>query len=142
MDFRTFGLLACAMAAAAIVARIVWLMANRIPVLAHSANTDALGETAADDPLNPHVRRHGLGALSPVNSTDMRVDYVVNGKTYEHDLERHSIEGLEITAPDDMPILWANSDNPAQVEAHGPGFWVAMLLLVGLAAGALFDLHP
>lgn len=137
MDLRTIGLFACGVAAVAIVARILWLFANRVPVLAHSVNSDALGETDADDPLNPPERPHGLEAFNPVHSTDMRVDYVVGGKTYERDMLAHSVEGVDMTAPDDMPILWADPQNPARTEARGPGFWVVMLLLVGGAAAAL-----
>jgi hypothetical protein len=139
MDARTLGLTACALVAAAIVARIFWLFANRVPVLAHSANTDALGETAPGDPLNPHSQPHGVERLSPFRTTDMRLDYQVGGKHYEHDVAATSVEGLELTAPDDMPIIWADPSNPARIEARGPGFWVIALLVVGFAAAAIFQ---
>ena len=42
-----------------------------------------------------------------------------------------------MTGPDDMPILWADPKNPAAVEAHGPGFWVLMLVLVGAVAASI-----
>lgn len=137
MDLRTIGLVACELTAVAIVGRILWLFANRVPVLAHSVNSDALGDSDPDDPLNPPQHPHGLASFSPVHSTDMRVDYEVSGKQYERDLLAHSVEGLELSAPDDMPILWADASNPQNVEAHGPGFWVVMLLLVGAVAAAL-----
>jgi len=140
MELRTIGLVACALTAVAIVGRILWLFANRVPVLAHSVNSDALGETDPDDPLNPPQHPHGLASLSPVHSTDMRVDYEIAGKTYERDIETHSVEGLDLSAPDDMPILWTDPANPARVEAHGPGFWVVALLVVGFAAAAMQQL--
>jgi hypothetical protein len=142
MDLRTIGLFVCAVAAASIVARILWLFANRVPVLAHSENTDALGETVPGDPLNPPAKPHGLASLSPVHSTDMRVEYEVAGKQYEHDVLTHSVEDLDITAPDDMPILWADPANPAVVETRGPGFWALMLLLVGVVAAAFMQFSP
>jgi hypothetical protein len=139
MDVRILGLTACAVLAAAIMARILWLFANRVPVLAHSENTDALGETMPGDPLNPPEHPQGLGRLSPFHTADMRLDYAVGGKHFEHDAETHSIDGLEMTAPDDMPILWADPQNPVRVEARGPGFWVVALLVVGFAAAAIFQ---
>ena len=77
--------------------------------------------------------------MSPFHTADMRLEYEVAGQKYEHDVETHSIDGLEITAPDDMPILWADPQNPARVEARGPGFWVVALLVVGFAAAAIFQ---
>ena len=140
MDLRTLGLLACAFAAAAIVARILWLFANRVPVLARSENMDSLGDTLASDPLNPPQHPQGAERFSPFHEGDMRVDYEVGGKRYEHDIETHSIDGLDMTAPDDMPILWADPQNPARTEVRGPGFWMVALLLVGGAAAALQQL--
>jgi len=134
MDVKTLGLTACAIVAAALVARIVWLFTNRVPVLAHSQNTDALGDTMPGDSLNPPEIPQGLQRLSPFHTTDMRLDYEVGGKHYEHDVETHSIDGLDMTAPDDMPILWADPANPAKVERLGPGYWVVGLLVVGLCA--------
>jgi hypothetical protein len=134
MDVKTLGLTACAIVAAALVARIVWLFTNRVPVLAHSENTDALGDTMPGDSLNPPEVPHGLERLSPFHTTDMRLDYEVDGKHYEHDVETHSIDGLDMTAPDDMPILWADPANPAHVERLGPGYWVVGLFVVGLCA--------
>ncbi len=139
MDVRILGLTACAIAAVAIVARIVWLFTNRTPVLAHSENTDALGETMPGDPLNPNERPRGLGRMSPFHTTDMRLDYEAGGKHYKHDVETHSIDGLDMTAPDDMPILWADPANPVRVERHGPGFWAVALLVVGFAASAIYQ---
>ena len=139
MDVRILGLTACALVAVAIIGRILWLFANRTPVLAHSENTDALGETMPGDPLNPPEHPAGVGRMSPFHSTDMRLEYEVGGKRYERDVETHSVDGLELTAPDDMPILWADPQNPATVEAHGPGFWVLALLVVGLAAATIFQ---
>lgn len=139
MDVRTLGLIACAIAAAAILARIVWLFTNRTPVLAHSENVDVLGDTMPDDPLNPANRPQGLERMSPFHTTDMRLDYEVGGKHYEHDVETHSIDGLDITTPDDMPILWADPANPVRVERHGPGFWAVALLVVGFAASAIYQ---
>ena len=49
------------------------------------------------------------------------------------------IDGLDMTGPDDMPILWSDPKNAARIEAHGPGFWVLALLAVGLAAAAIFQ---
>jgi|SRR3954471_3607035 hypothetical protein len=137
MDLRALGLALCAVAAVAIVARILWLFANRTPVLARSENMDSLGESDLHDPLNPPADPHGAAALSPVHSGDMRVEYALGGKHYEHDILTHSVEGLDITAPDDMPILWADPQNPSSVEAHGPGFWFLALLLVGAVAAAV-----
>jgi hypothetical protein len=137
MDLRFLGLIACAAVAAVIVARILWLFANRVPVLARSENMDSLGDTLASDPLNPPQHPQGTERFSPFHEGDMRVDYQVGGKRYEHDIVTHSVDGLEMTAPDDMPILWADPQNPARTEARGPGFWVVMLLLVGAAAAAL-----
>ena len=137
MDYRTIGLFACAAAAVAIVARILWLLANRVPVLARSENMDVLGDTLASDPLNPAQHPHGAERFSTFHEGDMRVDYQVGGKHYEHDIVTHSVDGLDMTAPDDMPILWADPQNPARTEARGPGFWMVALLLVGAAAAAL-----
>ena len=139
MDFRTFGLAFCAATAAAILARIFWLFTSRVPVLAHSENTDALGDTAPGDPLNPPQHPHGVAALSPFHETDMRVEYEVGGKKYEHDFVEHSVDGLDMTAPDDMPILWTDPANPARIVSHGPGFWVLALLIVGLGATLIFQ---
>jgi hypothetical protein len=139
MDVRTFGLVACAIVAAAIVARILWLFTNRVPVLAHSENVDSLGDSLPGDPLNPSELPQGVERLSPFHTSDMRVEYEVGGQAYEHDIETHSIGGLDMTAPDDKPILWTDPKNPAHVEAHGPGFWVLALLVVGLAAAAIFQ---
>jgi len=69
----------------------------------------------------------------------MRLEYEVGGKKYEHDVEGHVIDGLDMTATDDMPILWADPKNPTSVEKHGPGFWVIALLVVGFAAVAIFQ---
>jgi hypothetical protein len=138
MDVRIFGLTACALVAAAIAGRIYWLFVNRTPVLARSENMDALGDTLPGDPLNPPQHPQGIERLSPVHTGDMRVEYDVGGKRYEHDIETHAIDGVDLTAPDDMPILWADPINPARVEAHGPGFWVIALLVVGFAAAAIF----
>jgi hypothetical protein len=137
MDLKVLGLALCAVAAVAILARILWLFANRVPVLAHSENVDALGDSLPGDPLNPPEHPHGLGRMSPFHAADMRVAYEVGGEQYEHDMETRSIDGLDMTAPDDMPILWADPKNPAAVEAHGPGFWVLMLLLVGAVAASI-----
>ena len=139
MDVRTLGLTACALVAVAIVARILWLFANRTPVLARSENTDALGDTMPGDPLNPAEHPQGVGRMSPFHTTDMRLEYEVAGQHFEHDVETRSVDGLEMTSPDDMPILWADPQNPAKVEAHGPGFWVLALLVVGFAAAAIFQ---
>lgn len=139
MDLRTFGLGACAIVAAAIVARILWLFANRVPVLAHSENVDALGDSLPGDPLNPAEHPQGVERLSPFHTADMRVEYEVGGKQFEHDFETRSIDGLDLTAPDDKPILWADPNNPASIESHGPGFWVLALLAVGLAASAIYQ---
>jgi hypothetical protein len=136
MDMRIIGLTACAIVAAAIVARILWLFTNRIPVLAHSENTDALGDTMPGDPLNPPQHPQGMQRMSPFHTADMRLEYEVGGKRYERDVETHAIDGLDITAPDDMPILWADPAKPTRVEALGPGFWVVALLVVGLCATA------
>jgi hypothetical protein len=141
MDVRIFGLTACALLAVAIVARIFWLFTNRVPVLAHSENTDALGDTMPGDPLNPPQHPQGVERMSPFHTTDMRVEYEVAGKRYEHDIETHSVDGLEITAPDDMPILWADPKNPVVVQRQGPGFWVLALVIVGFAATAIFNYH-
>ncbi len=139
MDVKTLGLTACALVAVAIVCRIFWLIANRVPVLAHSENTDALNDTLAGDPLNPPEHPKGLQRMSPFHTADMRLRYEVGGKRYEHDVEARSIDGLGITAPDDMPILWADPQNPLSVEKHGPGFWLLALLAVGFAAAAIFQ---
>jgi hypothetical protein len=139
MDMRTFGLTACAIVAAAIVLRIFWLFSNRTPVLARSENVDALGDTLPKDPLNPPEFPEGLARLSPFHTADMRVEYEVGGQRYEHDIETHKISGLDITGPDDKPILWADPRNPAHVEARGPGFWVVALLVVGFAAAAIYQ---
>ena len=98
---RTVGLTACALVAAAIVARILWLFTNRVPVLAHAENVDALGDTMPGDPLNPPEHPQGLQRMSPFHTADMRLDYEVAGKHYERDVETHSIDGLDMTAPDD-----------------------------------------
>lgn len=139
MDVRTLGLTACAIIAAAIVARIFWLFTNRTPVLAHSENVDILGESLPGDPLNPPEHPQGMERMSPFHSADMRLDYEVGGKHYEHDVETHSIDGIGVTAPDDMPILWADPNNPAHVERRGPGFWALALLVVGFAAAAIYN---
>ena len=140
MDLRTIGLIACAATAVAIVGRILWLFATRVPVLARSENMGALGDTLPGDPLNLPEHPHGMERMSPFHTGDMRVDYAVSGKHYERDIETHSIDGLDLTAPDDMPILWASRDNPQNVAAHGPGFWVIALLVVGFAAAAIQSL--
>jgi len=137
MDLRVLGLWACAAAALAIVARILWLLANRVPVLARSENVDVLNESLPDDPLNPPEHPQGVERLSPFHTADMRVAYEVAGQQYEHDIETHSIDGIDMTGPDDMPILWADPKNPVAVEAHGPGFWALMLLLVGCVAAGI-----
>lgn len=134
MDLRVLGLWACAAAALAIVARILWLLANRVPVLARSENVDTLNESLPNDPLNPPEHPQGIERMSPFHTADMRVAYEVGGQSYEHDVETHSIDGLDMIGPDDMPILWADPKNPTAVEARGPGFWVLMLFLVGAAA--------
>lgn len=137
MDVRTLGLTACALAATCIVARIFWLFTNRTPVLAHSENVDILGETLPNDPLNPPEHPQGAERFSPLRTADMRVDYQVAGKHYEYDIETRSIEGL--TGPDDLPILWADPKNPLRIERHGPGFWAIALIVVGLAASAIYQ---
>lgn len=137
MDVRYFGLMTCALAAAAIVARIFWLFANRTPVLARSENVDVLGESLPGDPLNPAEHPQGLQRMSPFHTADMRVEYEVAGKRYEHDIETHSVDGL--SAVDDMPILWADPTDPVRVERHGPGFWMVALLVVGFAASAIYS---
>ena len=139
MDLRTFGLSACAIVALAIVARIFWLFTNRVPVLAHSENVDALGDSLPNDPLNPAEHPQGAERLSPFHTADMRVEYEFGGKQFEHDVETRSIDGLDLTAPDDKPILWADPTNPTLVESHGPGFWVLALLAVGFAASAIYQ---
>jgi hypothetical protein len=139
MDVRTFGLTACALVAVAIVGRILWLFTNRVPVLAHSENVDALGDSLPQDPLNPPEHPHGIERMSPFHTADMRVEYEVGGKAFEHDIETRSIDGLDMTAPDDKPILWADPNDPSHVENHGPGFWVLALLAVGLAAAAIYQ---
>ena len=139
MDLRTFELSACAIVAVAIVGRILWLFTNRVPVLAHSENVDALGDLLPGDPLNPPEHPQGFGRMSPFHTGDMRIEYEVGGKRYEHDIETHSIDGLDMTAPDDMPILWADPQNPARVEAHGPGFWMIALLGLGLCAALISE---
>jgi hypothetical protein len=110
-----------------------------MPVLARAENMDALGDTLPGDPLNPPEHPQGLGRMSPFHTGDMRVEYEVAGKRYERDIETHSIDGLDVTAADDMPILWTDPANPARVEAHGPGFWVIALIVVGFAAAAIFQ---
>lgn len=137
MDLKVLGLAVCAAAALAIVGRILWLFANRVPVLARSENVDTLNESLPGDPLNPPEHPQGVERLSPFHTADMRVAYEVAGQQYEHDIETHSIDGLDMTGPDDMPILWADPKNPAAVEAHGPGFWVLMLVLVGAVAASI-----
>jgi hypothetical protein len=139
MDVRMIELSACAVVAVAIVARIFWLFTNRVPVLARSENVDALGESLPGDPLNPAEVPQGLGRMSPFHTADMRVEYELGGKRYEHDVETHSIDGLDVTGPDDMPILWADPKNPARVAAHGPGFWFLALLVVGLCAALVSE---
>ncbi len=139
MDVRTFGLTACALVAVAIVARIFWLFTNRTPVLARSENVDVLGDSLPGDPLNPPQHPQGMQRLSPFHTDDMRLEYEVGGKKYEHDVEGHVIDGLDMTATDDMPILWTDPKNPTSVEKHGPGFWVIALLVVGFAAVAIFQ---
>ena len=69
----------------------------------------------------------------------MRVEYEVGGKQFEHDIETHSIDGLDLAAPDDKPILWTDPNNPARVESRGPGFRVLALLAVGFAAAAIYQ---
>jgi hypothetical protein len=128
MDMRTVGLIACAIVAAAMVARILWLFTNRVPVLAHAENA-----------LNPPEHPQGLQRMSPFHTADMRLDYEVAGKHYERDVETRSIDGLDMTAPDDMPILWTDPANPTRVERLGPGFWVAALIAVGLCATVFFQ---
>jgi len=108
-----------------------------VPVLARSENVDALGDSLPSDPLNPPEHPQGIERMSPFQTADMRVAYEVAGQQYEHDIETRSIDGLDMTAPDDMPILWADPKNPAAVEEHGPGFWVLMLLLVGAVAASI-----
>jgi hypothetical protein len=139
MDVRTLGLTACALVAVAIVARIFWLFTNRTPVRAHSENVDVLGESLPGDPLNPPEHPQGLGRMSPFHTDDMRLEYEVAGKRYEHDVEGRVMEGLDFTATDDMPILWADPKNRTNVEKHGPGFWVLALLATGLAASAIWQ---
>jgi hypothetical protein len=139
MDPKVLGLALCAAAAVAIVVRILWLFANRTPVLARSENVDALNDSLPGDPLNPAEHPHGLERMSPFHTADMRVAYEVGGQQYEHDIETHSIDGLDLTGPDDMPILWADPNNPADVEARGPGFWVLMLIAVGAVAAAILQ---
>jgi hypothetical protein len=139
MDVRFLGLTACALAAAAIVARILWLFTNRVPVLAHSENTDSLGDTMPGDPLNPPQHPHGLERMSPYHNEDMRLEYEVAGQSYEHDVETRMVDGLRMTAPDDMPILWTDPNNPTRVERHGPGLWVMALVVVGCVATAIFQ---
>jgi hypothetical protein len=139
MDVRTLGLTACALVAAAIVVRMFWLLANRTPVLARSENVDGLGDSLPGDPLNPPEHPVGIERMSPFHTADMRVEYEVGGKRYEHDIETHSIDGLDMTGPDDMPILWADPNNPVHVEPRGPGFWAAALLVVGFAASAIYQ---
>lgn len=139
MDVRTLGLTACAFVAAAIVGRILWLFANRVPVLARAENVDMLGESLPGDPLNPPEHPRGMETMSPFHTADMRVGYEVGGQHFERDIETHSIDGLAMTGPDDMPILWTDPKNPASVEAHGPGFWMLALLVVGFAAAAIYQ---
>jgi hypothetical protein len=139
MDVRTLGLTACALAAAAILARIFWLFTSRTPVLAHSENVDILGDSLPGDPLNPPEHPHGMERMSPFHTADMRVEYEVEGKHFERDIETHSVDGLDMSGPDDMPILWADPKNPAHVERHGPGFWAIALLVVGFAATAIYQ---
>jgi hypothetical protein len=139
MDVRTLSLTACALVAVAIVARIFWLFTNRTPVLARSENVDVLGESLAGDPLNPPEHPRGMERMSPFHTDDMRLQYEVAGKKYEHDVEGRVIDGLDFTATDDMPILWTDPKNPAAVEKHGPGFWVVALLVVGFAAAAIYQ---
>jgi hypothetical protein len=119
------------------VARIYWLFVNRVPVLARSENMDALGDTLPNDPLNPPEHPKGIERLSPFHTGDMRVDYEVGGKRYETDIATHAVNGLDMTAPDDMPILWTDPANPTRVEGRGPGFWVLALIVVGFAAAAI-----
>jgi hypothetical protein len=137
MDTRTLGLTACAIVAAAIIVRILWLFANCVPVLARAENVDVLGDTLPNDPLNPPEHPQGMERMSPFHTTDMRVDYEVGGKHYEHDFETLSIDGIDLTDPDDMPILCADPKNPLRIERHGPGFWFLALLIVGFAAAAI-----
>ena len=139
MDVRTLGLTACAIAAAAIIVRIFWLFTNRTPVLARSENVDVLGGSLPGDPLNPREHPEGAERFSPFHTADMRLDYEVAGKHYERDVETRSIDGLDMTAPDDMPILWTDPANPSRVERLGPGFWVAALIAVGLCATVFFQ---
>ena len=77
--------------------------------------------------------------MSPFHTADMRLEYEVGGKRYQHDIETHSVDELDVTAPDDMPILWADPANPTRVERHGPGFWMIALLVVGFAASAIYS---
>jgi hypothetical protein len=137
MDLKVPGLAVCALAAVAIVARILWLFANRVPVLARSENVDALGDSLSGDPLNPAKHPHGIQRMSPFHTADMRVAYEVGGQRYEHDRETHTIDGLDMTGPNDMPILWADPENPVAVERRGPGFWALMLVLVGAVAALI-----
>ena len=139
MDVQTLGLTACALAAVAIAARIFWLFTNRTPVLARSENVDVLGDSLPGDPLNPPEHPQGIERMSPFHTDDMRLQYEVAGKTYEHDVEGRVVDGLDITATDDMPILWADPKNPVRIEQHGPGFWVIALLVVGFAAVAIYQ---
>jgi hypothetical protein len=108
-------------------------------VLAHSENVDVLGDSLPGDPLNPPEHPHGMERMSPFHTDDMRLEYEVAGKKYEHDVEGRVIDGLPMTATDDMPILWADPKNPTDVEKHGPGFWVIALLVVGFAAVAIYQ---
>lgn len=117
MDVRALGLTACALAAAAIVARILWLFVHRTPALAHSENVDDLGESLAGDPLNPPEHPEGVGRMSPFHTAAMRLEYEVGGKQHQHDVETHSIDGF----------------------ADGPGFWAIALIVVGFAASAIYS---
>lgn len=140
MDVKTLSLAMCALVAAYFLARILWLFTSRTPVLARSENMDALGETLPCDPLNPSQPAVGAKRSSPVRARTMKLEYELDGKSYEHDNMTHMVEGLAISAPDDMPILWADPSNPTQIEAHGPGFWAAGLVIVSFAAVAIYNL--
>jgi len=137
MDVKNLLLIVCAILAAAIVCRILWLFASRTPVLARSENVDVLGESLPGDPLNPDEHPQGVERMSPFHTSDMRVEYEVGGQRYEHDIEARTIDG--VTSTDDMPILWADPEHPERVVRFGPGYWVLALIFVGFAAAAIFQ---
>src|SRR5436309_13426302 len=122
MDVKTLGLTACALLAIAMLARILWLFTNRVPVLAHSENVDVLGDSPPNDPLNPPEHPQGLERLFPLHTNDMRLAYDVGGQKYVHDIEGHVIAGLENFAIDDMPVLGADPAHPGPVQACGPWY--------------------